>query len=121
MTNTEEYLWERIGILERIVTEILITESETDLTSYNSDKHGVYDLIQKMAIKEASEADAKFNFKFDHENPWHESQEYWLCCGSVSACHNDERAKTCRAAYEGHPERCVYGTVEQHKRTDKEE
>jgi len=39
---------------------------------------------------------------------------YWLCCGSKDKRHNDERGKTCIEAKSGFPERCRFGTADEH-------
>lgn len=41
-------------------------------------------------------------------------KKYWLCCGSLHPGHKGKRANSCFVAKEGHPERCRFGTAEEH-------
>lgn len=128
VTNTEEYLWERIGILERTLTQLIKSEMEAYEGSHETfrTRYQQLDVILNKTLSEASEADAKYQNQkdsapksvqemfFDWENPFHKGQEYWLCCGSIDASHRDERAKTCEGPLYT-TSRYVYATHEQHK------
>ncbi len=41
--------------------------------------------------------------------------KYWLCCGSTDSYHGPERVGQCTEARAGNPDRCRFGTKEDHK------
>lgn len=41
--------------------------------------------------------------------------KYWLCCGSTDSYHGPERVGQCTEARSGNPDRCRFGTREDHK------
>lgn len=51
----------------------------------------------------------------------HKKQKYWLCCGSTDPMHSDKRGNSCYEAKAGHPDRCRFGTVEDHGKWGRDE
>jgi hypothetical protein len=48
------------------------------------------------------------------DEPITENTKYWLCCGSRDPMHSDDRARGCIESLIGHPERCEFGTRDDH-------
>ena len=68
MTKTEVYLWERIGILERAMTQLLKTELESvPQGSVLSERMLKIEHIHQTTLEDAQVADAEYMSKINNE------------------------------------------------------